>query len=549
MNRWADVNGIYQIYPRSFCDASGDGNGDLRGVIEKLDYLKGNVNSLGVDAIWLSPFYKSPMHDSGYDVSDYYDVDPLFGDLADFKQLLDKAHHLGIKVMIDYIPNHTSSHSAWFQESRSSLNNPKRDWYIWRDPKEGREPNNWRSDFGGSAWQFDSATKQYYLHSFLSSQPDLNWANPEVRRAMLDVIRYWLSMGVDGLRTDAIDYIAKDQRFFNNPIRSHRKLDLSRPYQGQKYQYQIYNLFAPELKAYLSEICATVEQFDNRIIIYEHYPDLDFPVSVCPARDQYEFLYSINPAVGAPFLFGTGVDYDAKQLKRLITEQQANFGGRYRSFYCFGNHDRSRLASRYGAKQARVVALLQLMLPGTPIIYYGEELGMTNSKITPEQARGPLNKAHPRLRVGRDAERGPMQWNNTPNAGFSLAQPWLPVGANYKTNNVQTELNEPYSNLDLYKTLLRLRSNYEPLRSGRGFRYLEHQSRKAVAFAYQLDSGDQIKVFANLSKYSTIYPTYDHRRHITILASTAPITSGRHRLQLKPNQAVVILEGRPNHES
>lgn len=462
MKTWAEVNAIYQIYPRSFQDSNGDGVGDLNGVVERLDYLKGQSSALGIDAIWFSPFFPSPMADFGYDVSDYCDIDPLFGTLDDFKNLVAQAHGRDVKVMIDFVPNHTSSEHPWFLASSSARDNEKRDWYVWRDPKpDGSPPNNWLSIFGGSAWEWDEASGQYYLHTFLKEQPDLNWDNPDVRLAMQDVLRFWFELGVDGIRADAVRWISKDQHYRDDPKNlGYIETEGSDPFGSLLH---VHSRFGPHLFEYLREMTDVVEQYPERIMIFEDYPD-----SIYTTRDQYLGFYSINPRVSMPFNFeGIGLPFEAEAYRRFITEFQGFLNqAEHMPVYCFGNHDQHRLVSRVGAEQARVVALMQLCLPGLPVVYYGDELGMANGAIPPEAEQDPLNRIKPGLGQGRDPERTPMQWDGSPQAGFSTTKPWLPIAEHVVTHNVTRELSDADSYLALYQQLLHLRSSHAVLRNG-----------------------------------------------------------------------------------
>jgi glycosidase len=364
--RWWQTGIIYQIYPRSFQDSDSDGVGDLDGILQRLDYL----SWLGIDAIWLSPIFPSPMADFGYDITDYTDIDATFGTLADFDRLLDAAHGKGIKVILDFVPNHTSDQHPWFLESRSSRASPKRDWYIWRSAAEdGGPPNNWLSVFGGSAWEWDEASRQYYYHAFLKEQPDLNWQKREVRVAMYDVLRFWLERGVDGFRVDVIWHLIKDRLFRDNPPNPHYR-----------------------------------------------------------------------PEGGWPN-------------------------------WVLGNHDNHRIATRVGAAQARVAAMLLLTLRGTPTMYYGDEIGMQDAVIPPELVQDPFEKRVPGIGVGRDPARTPMQWDTSANAGFTRGTPWLPVSDGHDWTNVAAETADPRSMLALYRRLIELRrqrpeltvGNWQPL--------------------------------------------------------------------------------------
>ncbi len=529
MARWQDVNGIYQIYPRSFKDSNGDGIGDFMGITEQLDYLKGKPNSLGIDAIWVSPFYRSPMADFGYDVSDYYSVDPLFGDLEDFKVFLTEAHNREIKVMIDFVPNHTSSKHPWFAAARSGKNNPKRDWYIWRDGRaDGSPPNNWLSVFGGSAWEFDKASGQYYMHSFLAEQPDLNWENPEVRDAMADVLNFWLSLGVDGIRADAVRWIAKDHKFRDNPPNP-AYIEGTDPYHTQ---IQRYSRFGPNLPKYLHVMTDVVERYPDRIILFEDYIDTDIDAS-----EQYAEFYSINPKVAAPFNFeGINTPYNAEAFRKHINWFQKFAGTDMRPFYCFGNHDTPRLVSRVGVKQARLLGLMQLMLPGIPVIYYGEEIGMRDVGMEKRDIHDPFEKQVPLRGLGRDPERTPMQWEKGVNAGFTEGKPWLPVAIDAKTVNVETELRDPRSFLAMYHILLELRRS-SAIRMGQ---YSEWAGTCETVFGFIRKSEfDELLILMNMSdRPSECLEEVDGE----ILYSTHDIQdlAVKNMITLAPHQGVII---------
>lgn len=487
---WRNVNAIYQIYPRSFYDASGDGVGDLAGIVDKLDYLKGDDSSLGVDAIWISPFFTSPMADFGYDVADYCAIDPLFGNMDDFDRLLAGAHERNIKVMIDYVPNHTSDQHEWFKQSRSSRDNDKRDWYVWRDPSpDGSAPNNWLSVFGGSAWELDEETGQYYLHSFLREQPDLNWANPDVRKAMTDVLRFWLSRGVDGIRADAVRWMAKDPEFRDNPPNPHFQPGSDDPYHSQ---LQRYSRYGSHLFDYLSEIADTIEDYEDRIILFEDYPDTGLDV-----REQYMALYDVNPRVAAPFNFeGFFIDYNAEDFRNFVNHFQEITGTELQPFYCFGNHDKPRLVSRMGAEQARLIGMMQLTLPGIPVIYYGEEIGMKDVAVPVESVHDPFEKQTPNLGLGRDPNRTPMQWSDEPQAGFSESKPWLPLAPDFTSNNVAQQQDEDFSMFSMYQSLLTLRRS-DTIRVGS---YVEWGSQHEQIFGYIREyEGERILTVLNVS--------------------------------------------------
>lgn len=447
---------IYQIYPRSFQDSNADGVGDLPGIIGRLDYLQ----DLGITAIWLSPFYPSPQVDAGYDISDYNNVDPLFGSLNDFDKLVAEAHKRDIKVVIDLVLNHTSDQHPWFVESRKSRDNPKRDWYVWRDAKPGDfPPNNWLSLFGGSAWERDPTTGQYYLHSFFKEQPDLNWANPEVRKAMHDVARFWLDRGVDGFRLDAVYWYAKDPQFRNDPINEEYN-----PHHQPLYEslHHTYSKGRPEVYKYMDDLAGVLARYDKRFMVSEAYPDEPL------VPDGYvEFYKRVNPLIEAPFNFeGFEVDWRANKFKDFIDAYQKALKPGDTPVYVLGNHDRPRVASRFGEHAARAVAMLLATLPGASVLYYGDELGMLDTPIKPEQVRDTLETTVPGYKQGRDPERTPMQWSREKYAGFSSVKPWLPVNSNFTMYNVSTQLKDPGSLLNLYRELLAFRKKSVTIQQG-----------------------------------------------------------------------------------
>lgn len=466
-------------------DSNSDGIGDLRGVIEKLDYLHGHKDSLGIDAMWFSPIFTSPMADMGYDVSDYCDIDPLFGTLDDFKELIEKAHERGINVMVDFVPNHTSDQHPWFIESRTSRTNDKHDYYVWRDANpDGSLPNNWQSIFGGPAWEWDEGRGQYYLHTFLKEQPDLNWDNPMVRDEMKRVVRFWMDLGVDGIRADAVRWLSKDPELRDDPKNPLWKDNGSR----NKFHSLIHkhSRFGKKLFSYLRELTDVLTEYDNRIIIFEDYPDDNYST-----KEQYLGFYNINPEIGMPFNFdGLWTKFYADAFRSFVTEFQGMLDPeQHRPVYCFSNHDQSRIVTRMGGEaQARVVALMQLTLPGLPTVYYGDELGLPDTPIKPDEIRDLSALSSGDLNVGRDPERTPMQWHKGQYAGFSDVKPWLPLGSHVSKQNVETQLHEPDSFLSLYRRLLKLRARHDILRNGtfEAFGELE-----ADVFMYSRWLGDQ----------------------------------------------------------
>lgn len=461
MRTWEDVNGIMQLYPRSYRDANGDGVGDLRGIKEKLSYIKGGAESLNIDAIWLSPVYKSPMYDFGYDVSDYRDIDPLFGDLRDMDELIEEAHKRGIKVMMDFVPNHSSSTHPWFQQALSSVDSEFRDYYIFRDPApDGGVPNNWLSVFGGSAWQLDEDSGQYYLHSFLKEQPDLNWQNPNVQEEMANVLRFWFERGVDGIRADAIRWMGKNTEFLDDPIND-AFLEGQDPYHAVSHHY---SRFSPQLNDYLRVMTNVAREYDDKILIFEDHLD-----SLSPLEQQIRRINSIDPGVAGAFNFqGMHIGFGSLSFSNMINQYQQFLPPDARAYYCFSNHDESRLATRFGNKEARMLAALQLTLPGTPVVYYGQEIGMRDVEIPPEAIKDPFELRVPGRGLGRDGERTPMQWNGTHLGGFSdtAESSWLPLAEDYKEMNVEAQLIDKASSLSLYKHLLELRKTHETLRNG-----------------------------------------------------------------------------------
>lgn len=445
-------NGIfYQVYPRSFQDSDGDGVGDIGGIIRRLPYLK----SLGIDAIWLSPIFPSPMADFGYDISDYVGIDPLFGSMEDFDALVEAVHLRGLKLILDLVPNHTSDRHPWFVESRASRDNPKRDWYIWRDAKEdGGPPNNWLSEFGGPAWQRDDASGQYYYHAFLKEQPDLNWRNPEVRQAIFDVMRFWLNKGVDGFRVDVIWHLIKDAEFRDNPPNPHY-VEGRPPHEKILTQY---STDQDEVHEVIAEMRAVVDEFPDRVLIGEVYLPL-----------QRLVAYYGNDLGGAhlPFNFALlSTLWSARSIEKIIHDYEAALPAGAWPNWVLGNHDRPRVASRVGTAQAGVAAMLLLTLRGTPTLYYGDEIGMRQMPIAPEQVRDPFEKNVPGLGVGRDGCRTPMQWDASENAGFSTAQPWLPLAHDAARENVASLGTDPKSILNLYKALIALRKKLPALMTG-----------------------------------------------------------------------------------
>ena len=454
MTHWWQSGIVYQIYPRSFQDSNGDGIGDLPGIRQRLDYL----HWLGVNAIWISPVYPSPMADFGYDVSDYRAIHPLFGSLADMDSLIAAAHQRQIKVILDFVPNHTSDQHPWFLASRSARDNPRRDWYIWRDAApDGGPPNNWLSRFDGKAgWTWDAPTGQYYLHTFLKEQPDLNWRNPELRQAMLDVMRFWFDRGVDGFRVDVAYRVLKDAQFRNNPPNPnwqpgmdpfHRLIDK-------------YNRNIPEIHQFNRWLRQVADAYPGRVLIGEI--NLPLPQLVQHYGQGDEFHLPFNFSLIHTAWTATAVRALADQYEGLLAASAAWPN------WVLGNHDQHRVATRLGPAQARTAMLLLLTLRGTPTLYYGDELGMADVPIPPDQVQDPWELYVPGQGLGRDPERTPMQWDGSANAGFCPAgvTPWLPLANSYETVNVARQQDEPASMLALSQALIHLRQRTPALNRG-----------------------------------------------------------------------------------
>ena len=485
---WGSV--AYQIYPRSFKDSNSDGIGDLAGIIEKLGYLE----LLGVDTVWISPFYPSPMVDFGYDITDFKAVHPLFGTLKDFDRLIAEAHRRDIKIIIGFIPNHTSDQHPWFKESRSSKKNEKRDWYIWRKPSiEGQPPNNWISAFGGSAWEFDESTQEYYLHSFAKEQPDLNWYNPQVRKVQKDNMRFWLNRGTDGFRVDVVSRIAKDKEFRNEP--ANPDYNSLTDIEDQKLLHP-YSKNGEELFDLIGELIEVIREKKRRFMITESYPSSK---DTNGRVDYYLRFYKGMPnAYAAPFNFEMILtDWDASLYKQSIDYFLESLDKDELPVYTMGNHDISRLASRIGKENTKIAAMLLLTLPGLPFIYQGEEIGMEDMPIPPEKAQDPIEKNMPGKGFGRDPVRTPMQWDQSSHAGFSLSEPWLPIPNSYRDINVAEQQKDRKSLWHAYKDLIALRKSSNALSYG-SYLPLDSDNKGVLAYGRKYDD-EHIIVMLNFS--------------------------------------------------
>lgn len=450
---------IYQVYPRSFADSNGDGIGDLPGITAKLDYIA----SLGVDAVWLSPFFTSPMKDFGYDVADYCGVDPIFGTLADFDALVAKAHDLGLKLLIDQVYSHTSDLHAWFSESRSNRENPKADWYVWADPKaDGSPPNNWQSVFGGPAWTWDARRGQYYMHNFLSSQPQMNVHNPEVQEALLGVAKFWLDRGVDGFRVDAINFAMHDPDLKDNPPAPAGNGVRTRPFD---FQLKIHNQSHPDIPGFIARIRALTDSYPDRFTVAEvGGPDPDREMKAFTAGNAH-----FNSAYGFNFLYA---DQLTPALVREALEAWPDQEGLGWPSWAFSNHDAPRWISRWapeGAQRAYAAMAMMLFvsLRGNVIIWQGEELGLTQVDIPFEKLQDPEAIANWPLTLSRDGTRTPMPWETgSLHCGFSSTEPWLPLGPDHAAMAVDVEEANPHSMLALTRKLLAFRNANEAMLVG-----------------------------------------------------------------------------------
>jgi alpha-glucosidase len=482
---------IYQIYPRSFVDSNGDGVGDLPGIASKLEH----VASLGVDAIWIAPFFKSPMADFGYDIADYRAVDPLFGSLADFEQLLDKAHALGLKVMIDQVLSHTSVEHDWFRESRSSRDNPKADWYVWADARpDGSPPNNWMSIFGGVAWRWEPRRGQYFLHNFLSSQPDLNFHHPEVRAASLDNVRFWLDKGVDGLRLDAINFCFHDQRLRDNPakpveLRTGRGFSPDNPY---AFQYHLYNNTQPENLAFLEDLRALMDRYPEVTALGE----ISSEDSLATMAD---YVGDGRLHMGYSFELLTE-ECSASYLRSTVETLEARMPHGW-PCWAVSNHDVQRAVTRWGGTDphpdlARQLVALVCSLRGSVCLYQGEELGLPEADLPFESLQDPYGIAFWPNFKGRDGCRTPMPWNDGAGAGFSDATPWLPIPDAHRARDVASQDADPGSTLNQVREFLHWRRRQPALQSG-GIRFLD-APEPVLAFVRDAPGQSLLAVF-NLS--------------------------------------------------
>ena len=483
-HQWWQHAVFYELYPRSFADSNNDGLGDLNGITSKLDYLK----QLGIDAIWITPCFPSPQVDFGYDISDYENIDPQYGTLQDFDRLATEAKKRDIRIILDFVINHSSDKHPWFIDSKSSRTSQHRDWYIWRDDKgKSQPPNNWISTFGHSAWKFDATTGQYYYHYFYAEQPDLNWRNPVVKDAMFDVTRWWYKRGVSGFRLDAVDTLFEDPQLRDNPVLPGKNV------YGDPITEHKYNTKLPELHGTLRDLRKVADEHGAVLIGETYTKDIN-------ELKQYYGANHDELQLPMDFLFCTVNRLSAPEFRKQIAWVESSGGW---PTYVISNHDMTRSYVRYGDGKnndaiAKLMAGLYLTLRGTPIMYYGEELGMSNNNPTRrEDVRDPIGKIGWPKEKGRDGERTPMQWNTSVNAGFSQAKPWLPVPASYKTHNVETELKDPDSVLSFYKKLLELRHTNRALLDG-NYIPLNEEDPSVISYLRQY-KGQTVLVAINMS--------------------------------------------------
>jgi alpha-glucosidase len=536
---WWQKGIIYQIYPRSFQDSNGDGVGDLPGIISRLDY----VQSLGVDAVWISPIYPSPMADFGYDVSDYRGIHPLFGTMADFDHLLAEAHRRGLRIILDLVPNHTSNQHPWFLESRSSRDNPRRDWYIWRDPApNGGPPNNWLSHFGGPAWTYDERTGQYYMHQFLKEQPELNYRNPEVLQAMLDVMRFWLDKGVDGFRVDVIHLMAKDEQFRDEPPNPDYQSDEP----GTHSLQHIYTQDVPRVHDYIRAMRRVLDAYDERMMVGEIYLPYERLVTYYGGN-----LSGSSPSGRSldechlPFNFNLiHTPWEAQVIRQTVEAYEAALPEGAWPNWVLGNHDRSRVGSRAGRAQIRVANMLLLTLRGTPTCYYGDEIGMVDVDIPREKMRDPAGLNQPDVPgVCRDPERTPMQWDASANAGFCPpgVEPWLPIADDYRQVNVAAQDHDPRSTLTLFRRLTALRRETPALSVGS---YRSVETGTIPVFAYERQhEGTRMLVILNFSGTPQSVDLSAVAGQGQVILSTGLDREGVERLtplQLRANEGVIL---------
>ncbi|MDO4295216.1 MAG: alpha-glucosidase [bacterium] len=550
---WWKESVVYQVYPRSFRDSNGDGIGDLNGITEGLDYLK----ELGIDVIWLSPVYQSPNDDNGYDISDYQAIMADFGTMEDFDRMLAEAHKRGIRILMDLVVNHTSDEHPWFVESRSSKDNPHRDYYIWKEPKEGREPNNWGACFGGSAWQYDEKTEMYYLHLFSKKQPDLNWENPKVRDDVFAMMDWWLDKGIDGFRMDVISLISKDQRFPDGPMGPDGRYGSFGPYVAN----------GPRVHEYLKEMRQRVLSKYDTMTVGEASGVTVEEAKKYAAEDESELnmvfqFEHMDLDGGESFKWNTR-KIDLVELKQTLSKWQTELAGKAWNSLYWNNHDQPRIVSRLGDEEeyrersAKMLATCLHMMQGTPYIYQGEELGMTNvpfQGIEDFRDIESINAFHELTEAGimseermleciryksRDNARTPFQWDDSENAGFTSGTPWIMLNPNYKTINAKEQLSRKDSVFHYYQKLIRLRKEQEVIVYG-DYQLLLADSHEIYAYTRELD-GQKLLTVCNFTKETVTVEVPEEFVGGRLLISNTERKEVTKNDELQPYEAFVVL--------
>jgi len=530
---WWQSGIIYEVYVRSYQDTSGNGIGDINGIRQRLDYL----NWLGIDILWLTPPYKSPQLEFGYDIADYVSIDPLFGTLDDFDSLISEAHALGMKIVLDIAPNHTSDQHEWFKESRTSRTNPKSDWYLWRDPApDGRPPNNWVSAFGGkSAWEFVPERNQYYYHAFKVEQPDLNWRNPEVEKAFFDCLRFWLDRGIDGFRIDVMWHMVKDKYFRDNPPNPGYDPETM---PSNNILHELYSANRPETIDLVTRMRNVLKEYDgDRLMIGElyqageellNYYGTDGAAAQLPHNQQLILL-----------------PWEAVDIRNALEKYLGALPESCWPNWVLGNHDKPRIATRVKSQeQARVAMMMLLTLRGTPTMYYGDEIGMENVEIPPDKIQDPFEKLDPGKGQGRDPQRTPMQWDgHSNNAGFTTAiEPWLPMSGTWLHINVEAQKADQDSILNMTRALIELRRDNPAFVSGTHRLILTQTNGTIIAFRREHKAGNFI-VALNVSALPVDFETpYGYEKTEPVL-STVPgklPASADGCISLRANEGLIL---------
>jgi alpha-glucosidase len=537
---WWQTGIIYQIYPRSFADSNGDGIGDLNGIRDHLDYLK----DLGVDCLWLSPIFPSPDVDFGYDVSDYYSIDPKFGTMADFEALLKEAHQKGLHIILDLVMNHTSDEHVWFKSARSSRKDAHHDWYIWRDSNGGKKPNNWQSVTGGSGWDYVSEVNQYYFHMFYKQQPDLNWRNGDLQEKIFKVFRFWLEKGVDGYRLDVFNLLYKDEQFRNNPLNFG-----PRPFNWQKH---IHDVDLPEMRPLLRKLRQITDEKAGRYLVGEPFtpepPLRFFKVN----RAKVAARYCRDDQLHATFCFDLlSCSWNAGEFKQAILEWEKELDDKSWPTQVLGNHDNARLATRCADDEffsrSKAAALMLLTLRGTPFIYYGDEIGMQDIRLKRNEIKDPVGRRYWPAYRGRDGCRAPMQWSDGPQAGFTQGgHPWLPIHPDHVNKNVKQQQKDKNSLLNYYKNLIQLRKSHQVLIDGK-ITIMEGMPPEVLGYLRDGKTENAL-MFINFSpKRTKCYLQGDQDSKWDLLLSTSPNCEKNiieKTVILEANEAIILIQKR-----